>query len=328
MSADGRRPDIAPASKVAKRIVEEAAQVVVGRPDSIRYAVYGMMANGHTLFEDVPGLAKTLLVNTLARAVGLDFNRIQFTPDLLPADITGSYIYNMKKQSFELRSGPVFTQILLADELNRAPPKTQAALLEAMQERQVTLEGSIHKLPSPFFVYATQNPIESEGVYILPEAELDRFMLRISMGYPTVEEEVEIQNRIENWAGQPPNVKKVADASILNKLQAATRSVYAHSDLKRYIATLIQATRTDERVLVGSSPRGTIALLQLGKAAACFHGRDFVTVDDIKEVAVVALPHRLLLRPEAGARGVHALDVIEDVLKGTPVPAVPEVARV
>lgn len=318
--------NIQAASKLAHRIHESTSSVIVGRPDAVRHAIYGMMANGHTLFEDVPGLAKTLLVNTLARTVGLQFNRIQFTPDLLPADITGSYIYNMKNQSFNLRKGPVFAQILLGDELNRAPPKTQAALLEAMQERQVTLEGSIHKLPSPFLVYATQNPIESEGVYILPEAELDRFMLRISMGYPTPEEEVEVLTRVESWDGEAPKVDKVATPDAVSKVQAITRRVYTHDDVKRYIAGIIHFTRNDERTLVGSSPRGGIALMSLGKAAACFDGRDFVTTDDIKEVAHVALDHRLLMRPEANARGVTAEHVIEDALQQIPTPKVPQVA--
>jgi MoxR-like ATPase len=327
MTAQSTQPPMTTASKIARSIVAAVGEVVVGRPDAVRHAVYGMMANGHTLFEDVPGLAKTLLVNTLARAVALDFNRIQFTPDLLPADITGSYIYNMKEQTFSLRKGPVFTQILLADELNRAPPKTQAALLEAMQERQVTLEGTRNKLPDPFLVYATQNPIESEGVYILPEAELDRFMLRISMGYPTLDEEVKVLERVESWDGKPPEVQKVADAKSLLGMQSVTRRVYTHVDVKRYIASLIHATRRDQRVLVGSSPRGGIALLQLSKAAAVYAGRDFVTPDDVKEVALPGLVHRILMRPEAAARGMDAFTVVQDALRHTPTPQVPQVAR-
>jgi MoxR-like ATPase len=314
------------ASKTIQDLATAVQGVIVGRPEGVRLAIFGMMAGGHCLFEDVPGLAKTLLVKTLAQAAGLDFNRIQFTPDLLPADITGSYLYNMKSQSFSLRKGPVFSQILLADELNRAPPKTQAALLEAMQERQVTLEGTRHTLPAPFHVYATQNPIESEGVYILPEAELDRFMLRISMGYPTEDEEVEVLTRVESWDGEPPTVKKAATPAQIQQAQATVRKVFVHADLKRYIAQLVHFTRRDPRVLVGSSPRGGIAIMGLAKAAACHAGRDFATADDVKEIAAPALAHRILIRPDAAARGLTADDVVEEALRTVATPKVPQIA--
>lgn len=317
--------EVQTARKVIASIIEETQKVIVGRPDAVRLATYGMVANGHCLFEDVPGLAKTTLVKALAQAAGLVFNRVQFTPDLLPADITGTYIYNMKSQTFQLRKGPIFCQILLADEINRAPPKTQAALLEGMQERQVTLEGSTAMLPSPFLVYATQNPIESEGVYILPEAELDRFMLKVSMGYPTEEEEIRILERVESWDGQPPKVKVIANAQTLERTQATARKVYAHADLKKYIAQIIGFTRRDERVLAGSSPRGGIALMALSKAAAVYRGRDFATADDVKEVVYAALSHRILLRPEANARGVRAVDVVHEALQRIPTPKVPQV---
>ena len=273
------------AAKVAQAILDETQKVIVGKTESIKHATYGLLAGGHCIFEDVPGLAKTMLVKTLARVTGLDYHRIQFTPDLLPADISGSYIYNMKDQKFELRKGPIFAQIVLADELNRAPPKTQSALLEAMQEKQVTLEGTTHKLPSPFFVYATQNPIESEGVYSLPEAELDRFMMRISMGYPSVEEEVHVLDRIENWDGSDPKVKSVATPTKLREVQKTVRHVFLHPDLKQYIVQLVHATRADERVLHGSSPRGSIAVMALCKAAAIVDGRSHAIDDDVKEVA-------------------------------------------
>ncbi len=314
------------AGQVAQKIIEETSKVIVGKERGIRHAVYGMLANGHCLFEDVPGLAKTMLVKTLARVTGLDFHRIQFTPDLLPADISGSYIYNMKEQTFELRKGPVFSQIVLADELNRAPPKTQSALLEAMQEKQVTLEGTTHALPKPFFVYATQNPIESEGVYALPEAELDRFLLRISMGYPSEDEEIEVLERIEGWDGEDPKVKAVTTPAKLVEVQKATRSVFIHPDLKRYIVQLVHATRRDERVQVGSSPRGSIALMALAKAAAISDGRAFATDDDVKDIAEAALAHRIVLRPEAAARGATAEEVISSALATVPTPHIPQVA--
>jgi MoxR-like ATPase len=317
--------DVATARSVATRIVEETGKVIVGRPDAVRMAVYAMLANGHILFEDVPGTAKTMLVKTIAQATQLQFARVQFTPDLLPADITGSYLFDMKNQQFVLRKGPLFAQIVLADEVNRAPPKTQAALLEAMQERQVTLEGSTHPLPSPFLVFATQNPIESEGVYILPEAELDRFMLRISMGYPSEDEEVEVLARFESWDGAAPVVGKAASPQQLDKAQAASRRVFVHPDLKRYIAQIVHFTRRDPRVQVGSSPRGSIAIMSLAKAAAAYKGRDFANADDVKEVASVAIAHRLLMRPEAAARGATPFQVVHDGLAKVPTPRVPTV---
>ena len=318
--------NVKPANKIARDLVDSTQRVIVGRPQGVRLAVYGLMAGGNCLFEDVPGLAKTLLVKTIAQAAGLEFSRIQFTPDLLPADITGTYIYNMKTQTFTLRKGAVFAQIVLADELNRAPPKTQAALLEAMQEHQVTLEGNLNKLPAPFHVYATQNPIESEGVYILPEAQLDRFMLRVSMGYPSEEEEIEVLQRVESWDGAPPKVNRVASPALIEQAQAIVRKVYLHTDLKRYLAQLVHSTRRDPRVQVGSSPRGGIAMMALAKAAAVYHGRDFVTTDDVKEIATSALSHRILMRPEANARGQSADDVVQDALNQLPVPKVPMVA--
>ncbi len=313
------------ASQLAQAIIDETQKVIVGKPEAIRYAVYGMLSNGHCLFEDVPGVAKTMLVKTLAKATGLQFQRIQFTPDLLPADISGSYIFNTKEREFELRKGPLFAQIVLADELNRAPPKTQSALLEAMQEKQVTLEGTTHELPKPFFVYATQNPIESEGVYALPEAELDRFLIRISLGYPQPDEEVTVLERIEAWQGQEPTIKKVCTAAQLLKAQQAARDVYVHEDLKRYIVGIVHATRMDDRIAVGASPRGSIALMQLAKAAAVVAGRDHATDDDVKDVAQAALAHRLILKPESAARGTTPEQVIDTCLDLVPTPKVPRI---
>jgi len=318
--------DLRGASELARKIADETATVIVGRPRAIDHALFGLMTGGHCLFEDVPGLAKTMLVRTIAQAAGLGFSRIQFTPDLLPQDISGSTVYQASDRAFEFRRGPIFAEIVLGDELNRAPPKTQAAMLEAMQEGQVTIEGKSHPLPRPFLVYATQNPIESEGVYILPEAELDRFMLRISMGYPSEDEEIQVLERVEAWDGAFPTVRRVATPAQVVRLQQTTRRVFVHPDLKRYIVRVVHSTRFDERVLVGSSPRGSIAVLAAAKACALMHGRGHAVEDDVKSVAEAALAHRILLRPEALARGAAAEHVVRDILDRVPTPPVPQVA--
>jgi MoxR-like ATPase len=321
-----RAADIATASQVARGVIESVSKVVVGRPGTIRSAVAAMLAGGHVLFEDLPGLAKTQLAKAIARAAGLQFSRIQFTPDLLPADISGSYIYNMRTQAFDLRRGPVFAQMVLADELNRAPPKTQAALLEAMQESQVTLEGRTMPLPAPFHVFATQNPIESEGVYLLPEAQVDRFLMRLSMGYPTPEEELEILDRVEAWDGKVPEHPVVADGAGFVAAQSAARAVFVHPDLKRYIVSLVQHTRQDTRVQAGASPRGAIGLMAAAKASAVIAGRAHATDDDVKALAQAVLAHRILLDPEHQARGAQSRDVVAAALEAVPTPRVPLVA--
>jgi MoxR-like ATPase len=274
------------------------------------------------LLEDYPGLGKTLIARSFAAALGLDFKRIQFTPDLLPGDITGGYIFNRAKNKFELRKGPVFTNILLADEINRASPKTQSALLEAMQEGQVTMEGESLKLPEPFIVLATQNPIEYEGTFPLPEAQLDRFMLKLTVGYPSLEEEKEILQRRRERKQDELALKQIAKPKQLTDMRAALESVHVHEDLEGYISALVHATRVDRRVAVGASPRGSLAFLKMARAYAALSGRDFILPDDVKKFAVPVLSHRLLLQPEYWMSKQVNGEVIRDVLSLTPVPVI------
>ncbi|MEM2824014.1 MAG: AAA family ATPase, partial [Thermofilaceae archaeon] len=277
-------------------------------------------ARGHVLIEDYPGLAKTLMAKTLAQSLGLHFKRVQFTPDLLPADITGSYVYNQRTGDFELRRGPIFTNILLADEINRAPPKTQSALLEAMQERQVTLDGVTYRLEEPFLVIATQNPIEFEGVYPLPEAQLDRFAMRLRVGYPDESEEVEILRRRIRRGSDEVRVEVVATREEVVEMQRAVERVHVDESILGYIVAIVRATRQHPRVEVGVSPRGAEILMKLARARAAVAGRDYVIPDDVKELAVEALAHRLVLRAEQWVKGVEPESVIRDVLNAVPVP--------
>ncbi|HDD34066.1 MAG TPA: MoxR family ATPase, partial [Thermofilaceae archaeon] len=279
-----------------------------------------ILSRGHVLIEDYPGLAKTLMAKTLAGALGLEFKRVQFTPDLLPADITGTYVYNQRTGEFELRRGPIFTNILLADEINRAPPKTQSALLEAMQERQITLEGRTHRLKEPFIVIATQNPIEYEGVYPLPEAQLDRFMMKLGVGYPTEEEEAEILKRRIDRKSDDFYVDRVVDGDTVLEMQRAIEEVYVDESIISYIVSIVRATRTHPRVEVGASPRGALALLKLARAHAALRGRDYVIPDDVKYIALEALSHRVILKSEMWVRGIKPQRVIEEVLSSVPVP--------
>jgi MoxR-like ATPase len=281
-----------------------------------------LLANSHILFEDYPGLAKTLLARSFAMSMGCNFSRIQFTPDLLPADITGTYVYNVKSGDFELRKGPVFTNILLADEINRAPPKTQAALLEAMQERQTTLDGKTHSLQDPFIVMATQNPIEFEGVYPLPEAQLDRFLVRLQVGYPSRTEEVEIMRRRMVRGQEDVVLDPVADSDTILDLQKTVEGIHVDDDVLGYIADIVQATRTQRQIEIGSSPRGSLAIFKLSRARAALHGRDYVIPDDVKEVAAPALVHRLIMKAESWVKGTNPNQVLEDILKTIPVPRV------
>jgi MoxR-like ATPase len=281
-----------------------------------------LLANSHILFEDYPGLAKTLLARSFAMSMGSSFSRIQFTPDLLPADITGTYVYNVKSGDFELRKGPVFTNILLADEINRAPPKTQAALLEAMQERQTTLDGKTHSLQDPFIVMATQNPIEYEGVYPLPEAQLDRFLVKLQLGYPSRTEEVEIMRRRMVRGEEDVVLEPVADSSTILDLQKTVERIHVDDDVLGYIADIVQATRTQRQIEIGASPRGSLAIFKLSRARAVFHGRDYVIPDDVKEVVAPALVHRLIMKAESWVKGTNPNRILEDILKATPVPRV------
>lgn len=297
-------------------------KVIVGKDAVLEKVMLALLANSHILFEDYPGLAKTLLARSFAMSMGCNFSRIQFTPDLLPADITGTYVYNVKSGDFELRKGPVFTNILLADEINRAPPKTQAALLEAMQEKQTTLDGKTHSLQDPFIVMATQNPIEYEGVYPLPEAQLDRFLVRLQLGYPNRIEEIEIMRRRMARGQEEVILDPVADSATIRDLQKTVEGIHVDGDVLGYIADIVLATRTHRQIEIGASPRGSLAIFKLSRARAALHGRDYVIPDDIKEVAVPALVHRLIMKSESWVKGTNPNQVLEDILKTIPVPRV------
>lgn len=308
------------AGETCQRILDEVKKVIVGKEPVLEMVMLAALANSHILFEDYPGLAKTLLARSFAMSMGCEFSRIQFTPDLLPADITGTYIFNVKTGDFELRRGPVFTNILLADEINRAPPKTQAALLEAMQERQTTLDGKTHPLSDPFLVIATQNPIEYEGVYPLPEAQLDRFLVRLRLGYPSRIEEVEIMKRRMSRAREEVHLDATVNAKTVIELQKTVEEIHVDDDVLGYVADIVQATRSQRQVEVGASPRGALAIFKLARARAMFHGRDYVVPDDVKVVAGPALVHRMIMKAESWVRGVDPSLIIDDILKVVPVP--------
>ncbi len=307
--------------RLAGAVLDSVGSVVVGKRDSLELVLAGIMAGGHVLLEDLPGLGKTLTARCFAQALGLDFRRLQFTPDLLPADVTGSFLYDQRKGDFAFRAGPVFTNMLLADEINRTPPKTQAALLEAMQEKQVSVEGVTYRLDPPFHVLATANPIEYEGTYPLPEAQLDRFMLRVSFGYPTAEEEWDVLRRRMSRRQEEAFLQPVVDARTLQAMQAALETITVEDSIGRYIVALASATREHPSVLVGSSPRGSLALLLLARARAVMAGRDFVVPEDVKDVALPALAHRITLRPEMWLRRVDPSFVVREVLDNVPAPA-------
>ncbi|MER7415290.1 MoxR family ATPase [Micromonospora peucetia] len=307
--------------RLARSVLEAVGQVVVGKRDALELVLAGILAGGHVLLEDLPGLGKTLTARSFAQALGLDFRRLQFTPDLLPADVTGSFLYDQRSGEFAFRAGPVFTNLLLADEINRTPPKTQSALLEAMQEKQVSVEGVTYKLDEPFHVLATANPIEYEGTYPLPEAQLDRFLLRVSFGYPDHEEEWEVLRRRMARRREEADIKPVVDAETLRAMQAALEDVAVEDSVGRYIVALTAATREHPSVLVGASPRGSLALLLLSRVRAVMAGRDYVVPEDVKEVAAPALAHRITLRPEMWLRRVDPSFVVGEVLEATPAPA-------
>ncbi|MGB3442173.1 MAG: MoxR family ATPase [Actinophytocola sp.] len=305
----------------ADAVLTAVGEVVVGRNRAVRLALAAVLAGGHVLFEDVPGLGKTLMARSLAQALGLQFRRIQCTPDLQPADITGSFIYDPTDREFSFREGPVFAGLLLADEINRTPPKTQAAMLEAMQEKQVTVEGRTFPLPRPFHVLATSNPVEYEGTYPLPEAQLDRFLLRLDIGYPPPDEEAEVLRRRLARQREETVLPPVIDAARLADLQAALERVAVDEDVLRYCVDLAGATRTHRAVEVGASPRGSQALLLVSRALAVLDGREYVLPEDVKECAVAALAHRLTLRPETWSTGVTATQIVTDLLNQVPGPA-------
>ncbi|HTX01298.1 MAG TPA: MoxR family ATPase, partial [Acidimicrobiales bacterium] len=301
-------------------VMARVGEVVVGKQLQLRLVLAGLLAGGHVLLEDVPGLGKTLTARSFAQALGLGFRRVQFTPDLLPSDISGSFVYNQHESCFELREGPIFTNLLLADEINRTPPRTQAALLEAMQEGQVTIEGETRYLPRPFHVLATANPIEYEGTYPLPEAQLDRFLLRISFGYLEAGEELQILHRRISRGGEASEVHAVVGADGLLAMQASVEGVVVEDSVGYYVVEIVRATRRHPQVLVGSSPRGALAVMLCARALAAMQRRDYVVPDDVKAVAVVALAHRLTLRPEAYLRRVGGSDIVQSLLAELPVP--------
>ncbi len=301
-------------------VLAALSQVIVGKEEVLERILAGIVSNGHILIENYPGLAKTLIAQLFAQTLGLGFKRIQFTPDLLPSDITGSFLYDQREQRFEFRQGPVFTNLLLADEINRATPKTQAALLEAMQEAQVTAEGERFPLEPPFLVIATQNPIELEGTYPLPEAQLDRFLMRLAVGYPDAAQEQEILARRRERRVDAARAPKVVSREEILAMQAALEDVFVSGPIERYIVELVQGTRADSRVALGASPRGALALLKLARAQAALRRRDFVTPDDVKGMAIPALAHRLILRPELWASKVSPIQVVTDLLSQVPTP--------
>ena len=305
---------------LSEDVLDEVERAVVGKREPLELVLLGFLADGHVLLEDYPGLAKTLAARSFAQVLSMRFARIQFTPDLMPSDVTGSSIWNQRDGDFEFRPGPIFANLLLSDEINRAPPKTQAALLEAMQERQVTIEGHTHRLEPPFLVIATQNPIEYEGTYPLPEAQLDRFLLRTAFGYPGREDEVDVLARRIERESDDVELRTVVDRETLLAMQAAIEGVHVATSVQEYCVDLVAATRTSQSTAVGASPRGSLALLKLARCRAALQGRDFALPDDVKAVAVPALAHRLVLRPELWVQRVSAEDVVREVLDAVPTP--------
>ena len=307
---------------LGNQVLDEVEKAVVGKRPVLERVLLAVLCDGHVLIEDYPGLAKTLLAKSFAAALGLAFRRVQFTPDLLPADITGTYVFDRRTSDFVLRKGPVFTNILLADEINRAPPKTQAALLEAMQERQTTLEGETHPLPRPIIVMATQNPIEYEGTYPLPEAQIDRFLMKIGIGYPTKEQEKEILERRRLRREDDVRISPVQSADQVLAMQQGVEDVHVDDAIETYIVEIVTRTRAHSQVEVGASPRGSLALLKLSRALAVLRGRDYVLPDDVKEIAVAGLAHRLILKPDPWIKGVRTDAIVREILTSVPVPKV------
>jgi MoxR-like ATPase len=311
---------IAELAERSGRILDEVERAVVGKREALELVLLGMLSDGHVLLEDYPGLAKTLIARAFAQVTSIGFTRIQFTPDLMPSDVTGSSIFNQREVDFEFRQGPIFTNLLLADEINRAPPKTQAALLEAMQEKQVTIEGVTHELERPFLVLATQNPIEYEGTYPLPEAQLDRFLLRLGVGYPEREQEWDVLERRLDRANDEIELDAVVGREDLLEMQGAIEQVHVDRSVGLYMVDLVGATRRASGVQVGASPRGSLALLKLSRCRAALDGRDYVIPEDVKAVAVPALAHRLSLRPELWVQRLRPEDIVTELLDQVPTP--------
>jgi MoxR-like ATPase len=315
------------AAELASRVLAEVERAVVGKRTPLTLVLAAVLAKGHVLLEDFPGLGKTLAARSMARVLGLEFSRVQFTPDLLPADVTGSFLYNQREGSFEFRRGPLFTGLMLADEINRTPPKTQSALLEAMQERQVTVEGETFPLPDPFHVLATANPIEYEGTYPLPEAQLDRFLMRVSFGYPTSEEEYDVVQRRLDRQREEVDLSEVTDATGLRAMQAATETVTVDETVSRYCVRLATATREHNDVLTGSSPRGSLGLVLAARGFALVRGRDYVIPEDVKAVARAVLSHRITVKPELWMTQASGPRVVDAVLGSVPTPGALESQR-
>jgi MoxR-like ATPase len=314
-------------ARVAGTVVDEVEKAVVGKRDALELLLLGLLADGHVLLEDYPGLAKTLMARSFAQVCSMDFSRIQFTPDLMPSDVTGSSVYNQRDADFQFRPGPIFANLLLADEINRAPPKTQAALLEAMQERQVTTEGETRRLGPPFLVMATQNPIEYEGTYPLPEAQLDRFLLRMSVGYPERADEWRVLADRAARRTDEVQLSPVVDRDTLLAMQLACEDVFVSEPVGLYMVDVVAATRSAPSIQVGASPRGSLALMKLSRCRAALDGRDYVTPDDVKAIAVPALAHRLTLRPELWVQRISAEDVVRERLATVATPVAEDLAR-
>jgi MoxR-like ATPase len=304
---------------VAERIIDNVQQVIIGKERETRLAITSLLCAGHMLIEDVPGVGKTMLARSIARSTGCEFKRVQFTPDLLPSDITGVSIYNQKSGDFEYREGPIVAQVVLADEVNRATPKTQSALLEAMEERQITVDGSTFQLPRPFMVMATQNPVEYEGTFPLPEAQLDRFLLRVHLGYPSPTDEVLVMDK-QQLTHPIEDLPQVTDATEILQLQRAVKEIYVDPLIKQYIVQIVNMTRQHEAVYLGASPRGSLSLLRTSQARALLDGRDFVIPDDVKELCYATLAHRVIISPSAKVKGVSAADVVAECLRRVAVP--------
>lgn len=308
------------AAALSTRILDETERAIVGKREALTKLLAGIYAGGHVLLEDYPGLGKTLTAHSFALALGLEFRRAQFTPDLLPADLTGSEVFNQKTNEFEFRPGPVFTGLLLADEINRTPPKTQAALLEAMQERQVSIEGTTHALPRPFHVLATANPVETEGTYPLPEAQLDRFLMRLTFGYPSADDEWDVIARRIERREESIDVERVLQAGELEKLQHSVETIHVSEAVGRYAVALVRETREHSETAMGSSPRGSLALIQCARALALIQGREFVIPEDIKTLTHACLEHRVVIRPELWLQNISPASVIDSILTRVPTP--------